>query len=223
MIRLDSLYSIVQRQLGQIMRGIEVAVAIYNPDQQTYTVQFASEGSELNEGMTSAVSGDLISAVLRSRQPLLFDEEIRKQASLFGIEKVDPLVRSWLGVPMLLGEEIQGVVAVTDLKNENRFTEDDVALLATIASQLAAGIQNARLLDQVQRTARRERLIHEITSKVRRSPDMKTILDTTVREVGRALNAARSTVTLKHESTEETTRSETQLNPGDGSEDGGEA
>lgn len=223
MIRLDSVYRIVQRQLDQIMGGIDVAVAIYNPEQETYTVEYASEDSELREGTTSAVSGDLISNVVRSRQPLLFDEEIRKQASLFGIEKVDPVVRSWLGVPMLLGDDVQGVVAVTDPKNDNRFSEDDVALLATIASQLAAGIQNARLLDQVQRTARRERLIHEITSKVRRSPDMKTILDTTAREIGRALNAARSTVTLNHEPTDEYARSDKQRNLDDGSEDGSEA
>jgi GAF domain-containing protein len=199
MLRLDSVYRIMQRQLYQIMGSIEIAVALYNPEQETYTIQYASEDSEMEEGVISAVANDLISAVIRSRQPLLFDEEIRKQASLFGIEKVDPNIRSWLGVPMLLGEEIQGVLALSDLHSENRFSEDDAALLATIASQIAAGIQNAKLLQQVQRTARRERLIHEITSKVRRSPDMKSILDTTARELGRALNAARSTVTLNHE------------------------
>jgi GAF domain-containing protein len=223
MLRLDSVYRIVQRQLDQIMGGVEVAIAIYDPERETYTVQYASEESELREGMTSAVSGDLISNVLRSRQPLLFDEEIRKQATLFGIEKVDPEVRSWLGVPMLLGDEIQGVVAVTDRRNDNRFTEDDAALLATIASQLAAGIQNAKLLDQVQRTARRERLIHEITSKVRRSPDMKTILDTTARELGRALNAARSTVTLIHEETPKGDNPEARRNPDPSVDEGGEA
>ena len=201
MLRLDSVYRIVQRQLAQIMGDVEIAVAIYNPEQSTYSVQYASEESEMKEGTVSAVAGDLVSAVIRSRQPLIFNEDTRKQAELFGIEKIDPGVRSWLGVPLLLGEDIQGVLALTDPHNENRFTEDDAALLATIASQIAAGIQNAKLLDQVQRSARRERLIHEITSKVRRSPDMKSILDTTARELGRALNAARSTVTLEHDAT----------------------
>ena len=201
MLRLDSVYRIVQRQLVQIMGAVEVSVATYNPEQQAYTVQYASDESEMREGVTSAVSGDLVSAVIRSGQPLLFDEEIRQQAELFGIEKVDPAVKSWLGVPLMIGEDIQGVLALTDFHNENRFSEDDAALLATISSQIASGIQNAKLLDQVQRSARRERLIHEITSKVRRSPNMKSILDTTARELGRALNAARSTVTLNHEPT----------------------
>ena len=97
---------------------------------------------------------------------------------------------------MLLGDQVLGAIVVKDDKVENRYTEDDAALLSTIASQIAAGIQNAQLLDQVQRNARRERLIHEVTSKVRRSPDMKTIMETTTRELGRALNAVRTTLEL---------------------------
>lgn len=97
---------------------------------------------------------------------------------------------------MLLGDDILGVITVQDFEREHRYSEDDAALLTTIASQVAAGIQNAQLLDQVQRSARRERLIHEITSKVRRSPDMQSILETASREVGRALNAARATIRL---------------------------
>jgi GAF domain-containing protein len=225
MLRLDSVYRIVQRQLDQILGGIEVAVATYNPEREIYTVEYASEDSELRAGLIAPVSNDLISAVIHSRQPLLFDEDIRRQASLFGIERIDPAVRSWLGVPLLLGEEIQGVLALTDLHTVNRFTEDDAALLATIASQIAAGIQNARLLDQVQRTARRERLIHEITSKVRRSPDLKSILDTTARELGRALNAARSSVSLDHEAASSVQNPRRVSQPGESETDteGGEA
>jgi GAF domain-containing protein len=100
---------------------------------------------------------------------------------------------------MMLGDQVLGVINVQDTKRELRFTEDDAALLTTIASQIAAAIQNTRLLDQVQRTARRERVIRQITGKVRRSPSMRTILETTAQELGRALDAARATVRLGEE------------------------
>jgi GAF domain-containing protein len=51
-------------------------------------------------------------------------------------------------------------------------------------------------MEQVRRTARRERLIHEIASKVRRAPDMKTVLETTAAELRRALNASGASVRL---------------------------
>jgi GAF domain-containing protein len=139
---------------------------------------------------------DLTAVVLRSRQPLLLAENLVQQAEILGVQELEIAARSWLGVPMLLGDQILGAIIIQDATVENRFTEDDAALLSTIASQIAAGIQNTQLLDQVQRTARRERLIHEVTSKVRRSPDIRSILETTTRELGRALNAARSTVEL---------------------------
>jgi GAF domain-containing protein len=101
-----------------------------------------------------------------------------------------------MGAPLLAGESLLGIITVQDRRLEGRFTEDDSALLATIASQVATAIQNNRLLEETQRTARRERLIHEITSKLRRAPDIRSILDTTAREVGRALNASRASVRL---------------------------
>ena len=45
-------------------------------------------------------------------------------------------------------------------------------------------------------------MIHEITSKVRRSPDMKSVLETTARELGRALNAVQTSVELETDSSE---------------------
>jgi GAF domain-containing protein len=134
--------------------------------------------------------------VLRTRQPLALTEDLFGQAQSLGLVVGDHPPASWMGAPLLAGEVLLGVLAVSDRRQEGRFTEDDSALLATLASQVATAIQNNRLLEETQRTARRERLIHEITSKMRRSPDMRSILDTTAREVGRALNASRASVRL---------------------------
>ncbi len=97
---------------------------------------------------------------------------------------------------MLSGDQVVGVIIIKDDDQEHRYTEEDVALMSTIAGQVATSLENLRLLDQAQRNARRERLIHEITSKVRRSADIPSILETAAREVGRALNASRASVRL---------------------------
>jgi GAF domain-containing protein len=124
------------------------------------------------------------------------EDSIQSQAAELGIQLDDPDLKSWLGVPLLAGNQTIGVLATLDKTREHRFTEDDVALLSTVAGQVATALQNARLLEQVQQSARRERLIHEITTKVRRSPDIQTVLETTAREVGRALNVTRTTIRL---------------------------
>jgi len=196
MLPLDTLHRVVHRQIQQVLGPVEMEILLYDGEAQMLRVAFAS-GSEGQPGSQPRPLGDdLASAVIRSQGPLFWSQETAQQASLFGVQSVDEEARSWMGVPMLLGDEILGVIIVRDFERTGRFSDDDAAMLTTIASQIAAGIQNQRLLEQVQRAARRERLIHEITSKVRRSPDMKTLLETTTRELARALNAARSTITL---------------------------
>jgi GAF domain-containing protein len=202
MLRLDTLYRIVHRQINQVLGKTEMSIALFDGQSQMISTAYSSLTEGKHEGENVPLSDDLTSAVIRSRQPLVLVENVAEQASLLGVQDFRGEAKSWVGVPLLLGDEILGVLIVEDHQNENRYSDDDAALLSTIASQIAAGIQNSQLLEQVQRTARRERLIHEITSKVRRSPDMKSVLDTTTRELARALNAVRSTATLETSSSE---------------------
>ncbi len=213
MLPQDSLFRIVRRQLIQAIGETDLKICLFDPQEDQLTISFDSRRTAPAQSTTEPLGDDLTSVVIRSRQPLLLTDNPAQRAAMLGVSDFGEEIKSWLGVPMLLGDEILGTIILEDYEQDNRFTEDDAALLATVASQVAAGIQNANLLDQVQRTARRERLIHEITSKVRRSPDMKSILKTSTRELGRALNAIRSTVSLGSSESEANDRS-------DDSEDG---
>jgi GAF domain-containing protein len=196
MLPQDTLFRIVRRQLIQALGDTDLKVCLFDPQEDRVTISYDTRREVSAQAITEPLGDDLASVVIRSRQPLLLTDNPAQRAAMLGVSDFGEGIKSWLGVPMMLGDEILGALILEDYDQDNRFTEEDAALLATIASQVAAGIQNANLLDQVQRTARRERLIHEITSKIRRSPDMKSILKTSTRELGRALNAIRSTVSL---------------------------
>ncbi|MGB2895894.1 MAG: GAF domain-containing protein [Anaerolineales bacterium] len=196
MLPQDSLFRIVRRQLIQAIGNTDLKICLFDPQEDQLTISYDSHRTDPTQTITEPLGDDLTSVVIRSRQPLLLTDNPAQRAAMLGVSDFGEGIKSWLGVPMLLGDEILGTIVLEDYDRYNRFTEDDAALLATVASQVAAGIQNANLLDQVQRTARRERLIHEITSQVRRSTDMKSILETSTRELGRALNAIRSTISL---------------------------
>jgi len=196
LLRLDSLFRVVHAQMSQVLPQTDLAIGLYDPATDQVAYPFWSEDNEVSERRLAPVGNDMAAYVLRTRQPLTLTEDLAGQAAIFGIDLPDRPPLSWMGAPLLAGESLLGLIAVQDRRQEARFTEDDSALLATISSQVATAIQNNRLLEETQRTARRERLIHEITSKMRRSPDMRSILDTTAREVGRALNASRATVRL---------------------------
>jgi GAF domain-containing protein len=70
------------------------------------------------------------------------------------------------------------------------WTPEQRNLIESIATQAALALENARLVEESQSIAMRERLANEVTSKIWASTTIDSILQTTVRELGRALEAA---------------------------------
>lgn len=195
-LRLESLYRVVHAQINQVLGKTDLYFALYDPEASLIRFPYVSEKKNIVELAPIPYGDDLTSLVIRTRQPLLLQEEMQRRARALGAKLEGQVARSWLGVPLLIGDDILGALVVLDREREMRYSEDDAALLTTLASQVATALQNAQLMEQVQRAARRERLIHEITSKVRRAPDFRTILETTTRELSRSLRASRASIQL---------------------------
>jgi GAF domain-containing protein len=96
-----------------------------------------------------------------------------------------------LQVPIVVRGQTIGVFNVADTRADRQWQEDELTLLQTIAGEVALTIENARLIEQTQRTAQRERQINEINARVRQAVDLDAILRTAVTELGQSLKAAR--------------------------------
>jgi len=96
--------------------------------------------------------------------------------------------RSEIAIPLLYRSELLGVLNV-ESEQISAYAESDEELLGTLGGSLAAIIANAKLLEQIRSQVDRERVLFEITDKIRRTTDMETILLTTVSELTRAVGA----------------------------------
>lgn len=101
--------------------------------------------------------------------------------------------RSEMAIPLLYRSELLGVLNV-ESEQQSAYAENDEELLGTLGGSLAAIIANARLLEQIRSQAERERILFEITDKIRRTTDIETILATTVSELTRAVGARRAKI-----------------------------
>jgi len=104
-----------------------------------------------------------------------------------------PNTRSEIATPLLYRSELLGVLNV-ESEQLSAYAESDEELLGTLGGSLAAIIANARLLEQIRSQVERERVLFEITDKIRRTTDMETILTTTVSELTRAVGANRARI-----------------------------
>ncbi len=102
-------------------------------------------------------------------------------------------VRSELAIPLLYRGELLGVLNV-ESEQLGAYDESDEEMLGTLAGSLAAIIANARLLDQVRRQVERERLVYELTTRIRRATSMQGVMATTVAELSKVLGARRARI-----------------------------
>ena len=98
--------------------------------------------------------------------------------------QVSSNTRSELALPLIYRNELLGVLNV-ESEQLDAYTENDEEMLATLGGSLAAIIANARLLEQIRMQVERERLVNEVTNKIRRSTDIQSILTTTASELTR--------------------------------------
>lgn len=99
-----------------------------------------------------------------------------------------------LEIPLTLRDKTIGQI---DLSTIDEWTPEQRSLVETIANQAALALENARLVEESQSIAAREKLANEIISKVWSSPTIDSILQTTIRELGRALEAAEVNIELR--------------------------
>ena len=107
--------------------------------------------------------------------------------------EASPNTRSEMAIPLMYRSELLGVLNV-ESELLSAYADNDEELLGTLGGSLAAIIANARLLEQIRGQAERERILFEITDKIRRTTDMDTILATTASELTRVTGANRARI-----------------------------
>jgi len=102
--------------------------------------------------------------------------------------------RQLVVLPLLARDQVVGTIGLDIDDPEREITDDDLRLLEQIAHQVATSIEVARLFRQAVRTAERERLVTEITTKIRATTDPQTMLQTAVEELRQALRAQQTQI-----------------------------
>ena len=76
-------------------------------------------------------------------------------------------------------------------------SEQERTLVEAVVTQTALALDSARLFEQTQRLAGRERLINEITARIRASTGVPGILQTAARELATAMNVPHAVARIR--------------------------
>ena len=133
-------------QIRQVFKANIVYVA--RLDKATNMIHFPYSYGE--DSSPLALGEGLTSQIIKTGKPLLINEDVNKTITKLGIEDIGAQSASYLGMPIPSGSEMIGVLSVQSTEQENRFSENDLRLLNTIAANVGVALYNARLFDETQ-------------------------------------------------------------------------
>jgi GAF domain-containing protein len=89
-----------------------------------------------------------------------------------------------------------GTISAHKPDQAGTWTPEEIALIETLTEQLGTALESARLYQDTQRRATRERLIGEVTARMRETLDVEAVLKTAVSEMRQALGLEKVLVRL---------------------------
>ncbi|MDX1631975.1 MAG: diguanylate cyclase, partial [Thermoanaerobaculia bacterium] len=151
---LAALFETIHRTLGRLMPAENIYLALY--DEETRSLRFpyfVDERDEPPEGSLPLGRG-VTEYVLRTEEALLAGPDDLTSLERAGeIELRGALPASWLGVPLKVGQEATGVLALQSYDPEVRFGEKERSVLAFVAEQVAMTVERKRQEAQIARMA----------------------------------------------------------------------
>lgn len=148
---LDELLRALHEQVRRIVETDNFYVALYDQDEDIWQIPYWFDHGVQQPPVRYEVGEGLTGHIIRTQKPLFFrsPEEIIAFNEERGLERIGDQAQSWMGVPLLARDEIVGVMGVQDYEHPNSYTEADLYVFSTLATQAAISLENARLFQNI--------------------------------------------------------------------------
>jgi len=100
-----------------------------------------------------------------------------------GFPEGHPPMRSFLGVPVRIRNEVYGNLYLTEKRDGGQFDEEDEAVVTALAAAAGVAIENARLYEESRRGQRWLQASAEVTRRLLSGADPGDVLDLVVQQV----------------------------------------
>ncbi|HLO28336.1 MAG TPA: GAF domain-containing protein [Anaerolineales bacterium] len=189
---MQAIYELVGNKVREIFKADTTYIGTYQPDKEVVISRYYVESGQSDRHLHLTfdpfpMGQGLYTPILRSRKPLLVgsvaEQKLYNPIEIPSPNSEEDLNETYLGVPIMLAEEIKGVVSVQSHK-KNAFDESDVRLLQTLANTMSVALENARLFDETQRLLKETEqraaelaIINSVQEGLASKLDMQAIID----------------------------------------------
>jgi signal transduction histidine kinase/DNA-binding response OmpR family regulator len=200
-LEFQAIVDLVGDKIAEIFAAPDMAIALHDRASGIVSIPYFIEHGQRFEVPSRAGGGvGLTAEVIRTRRPLVINREFRQRARELGSIQIGdpdtPLVDgSYLGVPLLKGDEALGVIALYSNETD-AYADSHVRLLTTLANALSVALENARLFDETQRRTRETSALAEVGRDISATLDLAKVLDRIARHALDLLHGDNSAIFL---------------------------
>jgi GAF domain-containing protein/PAS domain-containing protein len=164
-LKLNALLEFVGEKVLQTFKVQGVYIALYDKQDNTLRIPYWQVYDERLDRAPVTFGQGLSGVIYNTKQPLVINSHYEQRSAELGVVRVPhsrgSIPKAWVGVPMIVGDEVIGILSAQNYQNENVFTDETVRLLATIAANFGVAFQNAQLYEATQQRAAELQNLHK--------------------------------------------------------------
>ncbi|MFH1185662.1 MAG: GAF domain-containing protein [Chloroflexota bacterium] len=151
---MQGIYELVGEKVREIFEADTASIAIFDLPRREFNVVYYVDQDRRYDSRAIPLGRGLTTEIFETRRPLILntlEEEAGHDVVHDPYEKpADDLNESFLGVPILLGDEVRGVLTVQS-HQKRAYAETHARLITTLANSMSVALENARLFGETQR------------------------------------------------------------------------
>jgi signal transduction histidine kinase len=162
-----SLRDVLQRIVGYACELVDArygALGVAGPDRDIIDVIYQGIDDATRDGIGAMPTGrGLLGELIEHPAPIRVDD-LTKHPAWSGFPPHHPPMRAFLGVPLMIRDEVFGNLYVTEKRDGGGFTEEDQEALSALATAAGIAVDNARLYERSRQRERWLQASNEITA-----------------------------------------------------------
>jgi GAF domain-containing protein len=194
-LNVDQVLEETYRGVARLLDATNFFIGLYDPEKHEIVYPINVTESVIDREISILPAEQGISGyIVRHGTSVLIEGNVGKWEAEHGIDSVGEPANSWLGVPLMLGDQTLGVMAVQSYTDSRLYSEHDRDMLVAIANQAAVALQNAQLFEEARASERRlqrqivqQNALIEIGRAVSQMVELKSLLDTVYQQTQRIM------------------------------------
>ncbi|KOU62368.1 histidine kinase [Streptomyces sp. MMG1533] len=194
-------------ELPQVLRGI-VEAAVTLTDAEYGALGVIGDGQRLSQFLPVGIADELAARIGRApcghgllgeliRNPVpLCLTDLTRHPNSYGFPEHHPPMRTFLGVPVRVRDEVFGNLYLTEKRGGAGFDADDKAVLTTLANAAGVAIDNAHMYQDSRRRERWLEALSEITRSLFAGTEAREVLRLIARRASEVADAELAAVLL---------------------------